>query len=420
MAERIIYQAFTRNWGTGKFSCWDSEAFRYLRSLGVTHLWLTGIPAHASGEDFVKGNPGSPYAVEDWYDTNPYLADKPERRMKEFEALVSRAHRKGIKIITDFIPNHVARNYKGDIPRHDWCDYDWTDTLKVDYYANGCWDKMLDVLLFWASKGVDGVRCDMVELVPPEFFAWATAKVREKHPDFLFIGEVYKRDNYNRYCKELGFDLIYDKSGLYDSLRAILLLPASTKNITWNWQRLGDLQTQMLNFLENHDEQRIASSAFLSDAMKAIPGMAVAALFNNASLLIYGGQEIGEDAREDEGGRSSIFDWTRKTDPLGKLDDAQKRILEEYRRLLDLSRTKPFCGGANWDLCYCNYDSPGFNADRHFAFLRFDWKHSSVVACNFTDERAVLKIRIPEEAGIGASIQDIEVDPWNYSVKKIK
>lgn len=419
MSAKIIYQAFTRNWGTGKFSDWDGDAFRYLKSLGVTHLWLTGIPSHASGEPFVKGNPGSPYAVDDWYDTNAYLAEKPGRRMKEFTGLVRRAHRKGIKVIVDFIPNHVARNYKGDIPHLDTNDYDWTDTFKINYYASGCWDKMLDVILFWASKGVDGVRCDMVELVPPEFFSWATAKVREKYPDFLFIGEVYKRDNYNRYCKELGFDLIYDKSGLYDSLRAILLLPASTRNITWNWQRLGDLQGQMLNFLENHDEQRIASSAFLGDALKAIPGMAVAALFNNASVLIYGGQEIGEDAHEDEGGRSSIFDWTRKINPLGTLDDRQNRILEEYRKLLTLSREKPFDGGHNWDLCYCNYDAPGFNADRHFAFLRFKGKEKRLVVCNFTDDKAVLDIRIPAEAGIGGSVEHIEVEPWNYSVKKL-
>ncbi|MBQ2162797.1 MAG: alpha-amylase, partial [Bacteroidales bacterium] len=108
--KRIIYQVLTRIWDSGRLSCWDSAALDYLHTLGVDYVWFTGIPRHATAEPFVKGDPGSPYAVCDWYDINPYLADDPAARMQEFRALVDRVHDSGLGVIIDFIPNHVARN----------------------------------------------------------------------------------------------------------------------------------------------------------------------------------------------------------------------------------------------------------------------------------------------------------------------
>ena len=420
MKEKIlIYQVLPRLWRNGRFSGWDAEAFDYLKSLSVTHVWYTGIPRHASGKPFVKGDPGSPYAVEDWHDVNPYLADVPSRRMSEFKALVDRTHKAGLKVITDFIPNHVARSYKGDIPHFDDCDYDWTDTLKVDYSAEGCWDRMLEVILFWAGKGVDGMRCDMVELIPPEFFKWATAEVRKRYHDFLFIGEVYRRDNYRRYVTELGFDLIYDKTGLYDTLRAIMAMPASTRGITWNWQDLQDLQPGMLNFLENHDEQRICSQAFLGGYERSVPGMAVAALFNGASLLIYSGQEQGEDAADSDDGRTSIFNWTGTIEIKG-LDTHRNRVLGVYRKLLKEASDPVFKAGANWDLAYCNEEAEGYDPDRHFVFMRYLGNDRRVVFCNFTDSEARVSVNIPEIDGKPACTVEMKTPGWNYSIKKLK
>ena len=117
MGKMIIYQVLPRLWGKGKFSEFDPETMSYFKSLGVSHVWYTGIIRHAttvsaegcpaSDTQIVKGAAGSPYAITDYYDVNPYLADNPYERMGEFEALLKRNHDTGLKVIIDLIPNHV-------------------------------------------------------------------------------------------------------------------------------------------------------------------------------------------------------------------------------------------------------------------------------------------------------------------------
>ena len=112
MQKKIIYQVLPRLWKRGKFSDWDNESFKYLRSLNIDYVWFTGIIRHASGEPWVKGTPGSPYAITDYYDVDPDLAENEEKRMEEFEALVQRTHQAGLQVLIDFVPNHLAREYK--------------------------------------------------------------------------------------------------------------------------------------------------------------------------------------------------------------------------------------------------------------------------------------------------------------------
>ncbi|WP_254439892.1 alpha-amylase family protein [Shewanella sp. Arc9-LZ] len=135
----VVYQVFTRlygntnttnkAWGTiaengvGKFSDFTDVALQDIKSLGTTHLWYTGVPHHALVNDYtaygignddpdvVKGRAGSPYAVKDYYNVNPDLADNPATRLAEFEALIDRTHANGMQVIIDIVPNHVARNY---------------------------------------------------------------------------------------------------------------------------------------------------------------------------------------------------------------------------------------------------------------------------------------------------------------------
>ena len=462
--KQLIYQILPRLWGNGKFSGADEKSLHYIKSLGADYIWYTGIIRHATSatEKVVKGDAGSPYAIVDYYDINPYLADNSANRMQEFLELVERTHREGLKVIIDFVPNHVARENvnlgKEDntsvhwAPENDFYYYpgealklpspckgykevpakasgnaftsapginDWWETVRINYcdFHTRTWDKMYDIVRFWAGKGVDGFRCDMVEMVPPEFMKWLIARIKQEFPDIIFIAEVYQKDKYRMYVEEVGFDFLYDKCGLYDTLRAVSCSGASATGITRDWQFLGDLQPRMLNFLENHDEQRLASDFFCGNPERGYAALAVSLLWNTAPFMLYFGQEQGERGMDKEGfsgldGRTSIFDWSAKHFGPGK-------VLEAYSELLALSKKPAFSIGPSYDLCYCQ--DGAFNPDRHFAWLRSDGKECYLVAANF-GPKADITLRIPPEAldylGIKAvrTVYSVSVNASGYAV----
>ena len=502
--KQLIYQLLPRLWGNGRFSSIDKESLQYFKSLGMDYLWYTGIIRHAttrtdagctpSHPQIVKGAAGSPYAITDYYDVNPYLADDPKVRMKEFSALVERSHKAGLKVLIDFVPNHVARDYyskaapkgvrslgKDDntsvhwAPENDFFYYpgqplqlpeaytgtafyenpakasgncfsptpavtSWYETIKINYcdFHTSTWDKMLDIVLFWAGKGVDGFRCDMVELVPPQFMQWLIASVREKYPEVIFVAEVYEKDKYRMYLEEVGFDMLYDKSGLYDTLRGVTCSEASAEGITRNWQFLWDMQPRMLNFLENHDEQRIASDFFCGSAEKGYAALAVSLLLNQAPFMLYFGQEIGERGMDNEpfsgvNGRTSIFDWwtveslqrLHKEILEGKgLKREEKAVLKRYRQLLSLSKTPAFSEGKTYDLCYCQ-DADNFLKDKHFAFLRSDGRKCLMIVANF-GQAGDITVRIPADAlaylGIKAvrTVYTQAVSAFDYAIIEVQ
>ena len=394
----IIYQVLTRLFRDGRFSSFNDRTFDYLKSLSVTHIWYTGVIRHSAGKPYVKGDWGSPYSISDYYDVNPYLADNQENRMAEFEDLVKRTREAGFKVILDFVPNHVSPDYHdahGGIKTLHWCDYDWTDTDKIDYSDRANWARLLSIIKFWAGKGVDGFRCDMVELVPVDFWHYLIGEAKKEYPSLLFIGEAYGLENYSRFIYEALFDLLYDKSGLYDTLRAVTCGRASARGITANWQRLGPLQPRMLNFLENHDEQRLASAWFAGKAQNGYAALAVSALFYPAAFMLYFGQELGENAADGTEGRTSIFSHARAV-RIGRPDAEQKATLAVYKKVLALK--KELGEAPNYDLCWCQDAGRGFNADRHFAFLRGG---DTLVACNFSGEPAQMTVYVPEDAGSG-------------------
>ena len=409
--KQIIYQALPRLWGKGHFSDWTGKAFSYLKTLGVDYLWLTGVPRHESGTPFTKGCPGSPYAIIDWYDVNPYLADNEDKRMHEFELLIKRAHLAGIKIMIDYIPNHVGRSYAGDLPCFDHCDGDWTDTRKVNWNDPSTVDKMVDILCFWANKGIDGFRCDMVELVSAEALGEVVRRTRSAFPGLVFVAETYIKENYRRYLSTSSIDILYDKSGSYDILRAISNGNCSATALTSNWQWQAEIQGAMLNFLENHDEQRIASRFWNNGRRYPWAELAFSVLFNEASFMLYYGQEWMDDAAETDNGRTSIYDFTSpsgvrraahfaRTGKAIKLNDAADTdSLDCYRRYLELMQTaaSPLMRqGSNWDLCYLQNDCK-WNRDNMFAFARYDGHDAAVVICNFSDSDTELSVRLPEE-----------------------
>ncbi len=475
-----------RLWGSGKFESVDTGSLEYLRGLGIDYVWYTGVIRHAtrkadegcvpSHPQIVKGEAGSPYAITDYYDVNPYLATVPERRMEEFLELVERTHRHEMKVVMDFVPNHVARDYQSHVPgvrslgadddtsyhwspENDFFYYpgealrlpnppangdayveypakasgncfssapganDWYETIKLNYcnFHTGTWDKMYDIVRFWALKGVDGFRCDMVELVPPAFMQWLIARIKAEFPHVIFIAEVYEKDKYRMYVDEVGFDLLYDKSGLYDTVRAVTCDGLTARALTWNWQFLGDLQPRMLDFLENHDEQRVASDFFAGSAEAGYAALGVSLLLNTAPFMLYFGQEVGERGMDNEpfsgiNGRTSIFDWwtveslqalrVHIENPRKGLNNKQKAILKRYREALALAKRPAFAEGRTFDLGYCQ--GAGFNPDRHFAFLRSDGTETWLVAANFGPDSDIT-VRIPAEAGIPPQMVTIRV-----------
>ena len=244
---------------------------------------------------------------------------------------------------------------------------DWYETIKLNYgidYSNGTssffpipstWWKMLNILKFWAKKGVDGFRCDMAHMVPIEFWQWAIPQIKSLNDGIIFIAEIYNVDLYRRFIFEGNFDYLYDKVTLYDTLRGILCSNVSAAAITNCWQAIDGIQDHMLNFLENHDEQRIASAQFAMNPFKALPAVVVSATISRCPFMIYFGQEFGEKAEDAEGfsgrdGRTSIFDYWSvpsvcrwfnggKCNNAGLSED-EKRLQGFYANLLSLCNSE--------------------------------------------------------------------------------
>lgn len=517
----IIYQVFPR-WfgntntkpvrngsleenGVGKFSDFTPLTLSKIKELGTTHIWYTGVIEHATQTDYtayhiqkdhravVKGKAGSPYAIKDYYDIDPDLADHVENRMEEFEALVARTHDAGMKVIIDFVPNHVARQYHSDAqynfieelgqndntskafdPNNNFyyipgqpltlpftnddeglgysefpakatgndrfdafpnCN-DWYETVKLNYgvdYLNGrskhfdpipnTWHKMLDILRFWASKQIDGFRCDMAEMVPVEFWEWAIPLVKKDYP-VIFIAEVYNPAEYRNYIFNGHFDYLYDKVGLYDTLRAVICGQAPACNIPACWQSLEGIQSHMLNFLENHDEQRLASDFFAKDPSAGISGLMVSALMNTNPMMIYSGQELGERGMDEEGfsgldGRTTIFDyWSVSTlrnwknggkYDGGKLTEKQKQLRQQYAAILNIAKNEPaITQGSFFDLMYTNEKNRFFNNRNQYAFLRKHKNEVILVVANFTHSEQNVWVNIPEDAFKALDIKDNE------------
>lgn len=507
----IIYQVFTRLFGNtrksnvingsyqengcGKMAHFNTRALNEIKALGANHIWFTGIIEHATQTNYehigitpdhpavVKGKAGSPYAIKDYYDVDLDLAVEPVNRLKEFTNLIARCHKANLKVIIDFVPNHVARQYHSDAKPDGVIDLgenddtnqsfspnnnfyyinwplngidlkkeakesysempakatgndrfdasvnvnDWYETVKLNYgidYQNNrqthfdpipdTWIKMRDILLFWADKGIDGFRCDMAEMVPVQFWEWAIRQVKELHPELIFIAEVYNPYEYRNYIFQGGFDYLYDKVGLYDTLRGIVCQNGTATAITQCWQQLNDIQDHMLNFLENHDEQRIASQFFAGNPQKAIPALVVSACMNTNPFMLYFGEELGEKGMDSEGfsgcdGRTTIFDyWTIETvsrwNNKGKfneelLTDEEKQLRKTHTCILNLCNSeKAIQQGLFYDLMYANFENPSFNVHRQYTFLRKYGKELLLIVANFQDVASEVAINLPPHA----------------------
>jgi glycosidase len=487
--------------GVGKMNDITDSALISLRELGVSHVWYTGVIEHAlltdytafgiplDDADVVKGRAGSPYAIKDYYDINPDLAGDVKNRMQEFDQLVARTHAQNLKVIIDFVPNHVARSYKSDAKPNGVQDLgegddntvafkpsnnfyylpgqsfvpptgyqslgengfptkdkkyqenpakvtgndqftsspginEWFETVKLNYGVDiqnnrtnhfdpipSTWTKMKDILVFWANKKVDGFRCDMSEMVPVEFWKWAIPQVKAVNPEIIFIAEIYNPAQYSNYLRNGHFDFLYDKVQLYDTLRLLVNQKAHASGIPAIQESLKGMNHQMLHFLENHDEQRIASPFFAGDAWKAVPAMVVSATIDQSPVMIYFGQEVGEDGAGAEGfggedGRTTMFDywgvpkhqqWVNggKFDG-GKLTDEQKQLRQFYGDILKLASTnQAISQGDYFDLTVSNFQSGNISSFVS-AYARWIGEENLLIISNFNSKIEKIKIVIPE------------------------
>lgn len=481
--------------GSGKMNDITPKVLDSIRDLGVTHVWYTGVIEHAHATDYsrfgitpdnphvVKGLAGSPYAISDYYDIDPDIAVDVPSRIDEFRALVARTHAAGMKVIIDFVPNHVARRYhsdvapegiedlgKGDdttmffsptnnfyyitrqmfVPSVDlgsgddaYIEFpakasgndcftafptanDWYETVKLNYGVDygdhsrhfypipPTWFKMLHILRYWAAMGVDGFRCDMAFMVPIEFWQWAIPTVKERYSDVIFIAEIYDVALYRDFINIAHFDYLYDKVNLYDTLRGVQCCNVSAACITNCWQTVEGISHNMLNFLENHDEQRFGSEFYAGDPALVIPSLVVSAMIGTGPVMIYAGQELGEQALDAEGysghdGRTTIFDywsiptlrrWLNNGLCDGKMLTARERWLrQQYHNILNLCNSEDAIkSGRFFDLMYVNYENPTLNPHRQFVFLRSYDDTALLIAVNFDSRSADMQVDIPRHA----------------------
>jgi glycosidase len=489
--------------GVGKFNDISTSALQSLKDLGATHIWYTGVLEHAvltdytaygiplDDADVVKGRAGSPYAIKDYYDVNPDLAVDVKSRIQEFEALIDRTHKLGLRVIIDLVPNHVARAYKSDVKPTGVKDFgadddvsvsfkpsnnfyylpgqsfqppreyvslgnentfptkdggfeetpakatgndqftatpgvnEWFETVKLNYGVDiqggrktyfdpipNTWEKVHDILAYWAAKGVNGFRCDMAEMVPVEFWQWVIPKIKSAYPEVIFIAEIYNPNEYRNYIERGRFDFLYDKVQLYDTLRGLIQQQRSSADVPHIQNYLNGINHQMLHFLENHDEQRVASPAFAGDPWKALSAMVVSATIDRGPIMVYFGQEVGEPGAGEEGfngndGRTTIFDywgvpehqkWVNggKFDG-GALSEEQKALRQFYSDLLNLARTNPaIVKGDYFDLTHHNLHF-GNIPDKVLAYVRAAGDEKLLIIAGFNPQPLAIKLQLPEQ-----------------------
>lgn len=290
------------------------------------------------------------------------------------------------------------------------------------------WKKFRDIALYWLNLGVDGFRFDMAEMVPVEFWSYMNSAIKTKNPNATLVAEVYNPAQYRNYILLGKMDYLYDKVELYDTLKHIIQGRGNTDNIAKVQNRMADIEHHMLHFLENHDEQRIASPAFAGNAQNALPAMVVSTLISTSPTLLYFGQELGEPGELTAGfgqpTRTSIFDYVGvpnhqrwynngKCDG-GQLANEEKALRAYYSRLLNFAKNSPALLGKYAELQTFNRKNGQHYGEKLFSFVRWNSAQKLVVVSNFsTSENFVGDLLIPTEI-----IEAWKLKAGTYSLKE--
>ncbi len=334
------------------------------------------------------------------------------------------------------------------LPQPDF--YDWYETVKVNYGVRpdgsydfdtlpedfnkktpaehfdfwqdkdvpDSWKKFRDIALYWIDFGIDGFRYDMAEMVPVEFWSYMNSAIKRRNPDAFLLAEVYNPARYRDYIHLGKMDFLYDKVELYDTLKFIMQGHGSTDNLVGIQQGLADIESHMLHFLENHDEQRIASPSFAGDAFKGKPAMVVSATIGTSPTMVYFGQEVGEPAEGNPGfgsaTRTTIFDYwgvpahqrwmnNGKFDG-GQLSPREKELRDFYQRLLNFTLSSTALMGHYQEIHSFNRMNTTGYYDKAFAFARWSDDEHLIILTNFKDAITdSYELQLPAEL----------IDKWN-------
>lgn len=312
-------------------------------------------------------------------------------------------------------------------------DYD-----KEDYKAHflfwegktvpNSWIKFRDIALYWLDFGVDGFRFDMAEMVPVEFWSYLNSNIKMKNPEAFLLAEVYNPDLYRDYIHKGKMDYLYDKVELYDSIKHIMKGYGWTDHIPVVQKGMADIEHHMLHFLENHDEQRIASPDFVGNAELAKPAMVVSATISTSPTMIYFGQEVGEPGAEDAGfgrpTRTSIFDYigvphhqrwmnNKKFDG-GQLSDEEKNLRDFYKRLLNFTIQSDALMGEYQEIHFYNKENTDNYDHKVLSYVRWSEDEKLVIVSNFDGINSYhFDLKIPN-----AVIEEWQLEGGSYNLEE--
>mgnify|MGYP005850319483 CR=1 FL=1 len=367
---------------------------------GENHPLADGYFKESPAKWTGNGSRASQPNMNDWYETVKVNYGISPDGQKDFEELPKGFETKNYKTHFDF----------------------WKDKTLPD-----SWLKFKDIALYWIDLGVDGFRFDMAEMVPVEFWSYLNSNIKMKNPDAFLLAEVYNPNLYRDYIKKGKMDYLYDKVQLYDTLKHIMQGHGKTDNIPLILDELSDIEHHMLHFLENHDEQRIASPAFAGDAEKGKPAMVVSATSTTSPTMIYFGQELGEPAKEDLGfgdsTRTSIFDYgavpsmvrwvNNKNFDGGQSAKAELELRDFYQRLLNFTIKSSALMGDYQDIHLFNrQNTEGYN-DKILSFARWSQDEKLIIVSNFDAEKSYsFELQLPKDL-----VTKLELNETEYIVE---
>ncbi|MBB4803364.1 glycosidase [Flavobacterium nitrogenifigens] len=263
------------------------------------------------------------------------------------------------------------------------------------------WKKFKDIALYWTAKGVDGFRYDMAEMVPYEFWSYMNSSIKMKNPNAFLLAEVYNPNEYRNYIRLGKMDYLYDKVETYDKLKDVIRGNSSPDELTNIQKGMSDIEHHMLHFLDNHDEQRLASPEFAGTPERGKPLMVVSATISTSPTMIYFGQEVGEAGNEDAGfgkrSRTSIFDyigvpnhqrWMNdgKFDG-GKLSESEKQLRDFYKRLLNFTISSSALMGSFEEMQSVNRQNNEAYDALLYSYARWSESQKLIIIANFSSEK---------------------------------